>query len=182
MTAWDTARLLWLMLSASLAQTYTAPWLPEGTPSLLSKPQADRLWAMLADQGLHGVLSSTALAGIPGWQVGIPAHMPERWLQGDGSAQVEDYAYPPDIRSANAQAQVHFAHKTGTTDNYCSDAGLVTPITGSDTNSDTGAGRYLIAMTSNLGARFAFAHGCSTDWRVPQMAAAIDTWLRRRLA
>jgi len=179
MTAWDTARLLWLMIGAALPQETTAPWLPEGTPSLLSKPQANRLWQMLSNQGLHGVLSSTALAGIPGWQGGIPAHMPERWLQNDGSVQVEDYVYPPDIRSANAQAKVRFAHKTGTTDNYGSDAGWVTPLSDAEPGL---VGSYVIAMTSNLGARFAPAPGCSTDWRVPTMAATIDAWLRPRLA
>ncbi len=170
MTAWDTARLLWLLLP----DTAPAPWLPQGMQPLLTPTQADRLWDMLADQGLHGVLSSTALAGVAGWQAGIPAYMPERWLQADGSAMVENYAYPADIRPANAQAQVYFAHKTGTTDNYCSDAGLVTPM--------AGAGRYLIAMTSNLGARFAPSPVCSTDWRMARMAASIDGWLRHRLA
>jgi hypothetical protein len=179
MTAWDTARLLWLMVCAARPETTGTPWLLQGAPPLLSKPQANRLWAMLADQGLHGVLSSTALAGVPGCQQGIAAHMPERWLQKDGSALVQDYAYPPDIRPANAQAQVHFAHKTGTTDNYCSDAGWVTPLATEGRNS---AGHYVIAMTSNLGARFAPAPACSTDWRIPRMAAAIDAWLRPRLA
>ena len=141
---------------------------------MLSRPNADRLWTMLADQGLHGVLSTTALAGVSGWHVGIPAQMPMRWVQADGSAQVENYRYPADIRPANAHAQVRFAHKTGTTDNYCSDAGLVTPM--------EGPGRYLIAITSNLGSRFAPSSACATDWRIARMAAAVDTWLRPRLA
>lgn len=170
MTAWDTVRLLWLLLS----DPGSAPWLPQAMPAMLSRPNADRLWTMLADQGLHGVLSTTALAGVSGWHVGIPAQMPMRWVQADGSAQVENYRYPADIRPANAHAQVRFAHKTGTTDNYCSDAGLVTPM--------EGPGRYLIAITSNLGSRFAPSSACATDWRIARMAAAVDTWLRPRLA
>ena len=45
-----------------------------------------------------------------------------------------------------------FAHKTGSTDNYASDAGIV-------------------------GRRFAPHEGCATTWRLPALGAAIDALL-----
>ena len=174
MTAWDTVRLLWLILGETAPTP--PPWLPDMPPStnVLTPSTRQRLLAHLADQGLHEILSSTALAGVPGWQAGLPAPMPARWLQADGSAQVEDIHFPADIRASNAQATVQFAHKTGTTDNYASDAGYVTAH-------KTGGRRYLIAITSNLGRRYAPNPQCATDWRIPKLGAAIDAWLQEHL-
>ncbi len=63
-----------------------------------------------------------------------------------------------------------FAHKTGTTDNYASDAGLVaTP----------GGLRYAVALFSNLGRRYrpAFAGAdddrAATTWKLPALGAAV---------
>ena len=174
MTAWDTVRLLWLLLDDH-APTLP-PWLPYMPPhaEFLMPASRQRLLAYLADQGLHEILSSTALAGVPGWQAGLPAQMPARWVQADGSVQVEDVKFPADIRAANAGATVQFAHKTGTTDNYASDAGYVAAL-------QPGGRRYLIALTSNLGRRYAPQPNCATDWRIPKLGAAIDAWLQERL-
>lgn len=165
MTAWDTARLLWLMLPDT-----EAPWLPPGTTPLLSAGSAARLWQWLADQALHEVLSSTLLAGLPGWRAGIPSRLPRRWLRDDGSARLGAQGFPPDIRPAQATAEVDFAHKTGNTASYAADAGLVTSLR-------PGGRRYLIALTSTLGARHAPHPLAATPWCVPQIGAEVDAWL-----
>lgn len=131
MTAWDTVRLLWLLEP----QAPPAPWLPAGTPTLLSSTR-EHLHAMLARQQRDEVLSSGRLRGLPGWVPGLP----------DAPA---------------------FAHKTGSTDNHASDAGIV-----------KSAGRhYVVAVLSSLGRRFAPHEGCATTWRLPALGAAIDALL-----
>jgi hypothetical protein len=167
MTAWDTVRLLWLLLEEG-AQ---APWLGVDAAPLLSAASRQRCWRYLSEQGLHEVLSTTALAGAAGWRAGIPARLPERFIGADGSVLVEDIDFPADVRAANAAATVHFAHKTGNTDNYTSDAGLVQSLR-------PGGRRYLIAMLSNLGRRYRACEYSVTDYRVAALGAAID----RRLA
>jgi hypothetical protein len=56
-----------------------------------------------------------------------------------------------------------FAHKTGTTENYASDAGIVR----------TGNYHYIVAVLSNLGSRYAPDARCATTWRLPALGAAI---------
>jgi hypothetical protein len=56
-----------------------------------------------------------------------------------------------------------FAHKTGTTENYASDAGIVR----------TGNFHYIVALLTNLGDRYAPDERCATTWRVPALGAAI---------
>jgi hypothetical protein len=56
-----------------------------------------------------------------------------------------------------------FAHKTGTTDNYASDAGIVR----------TPSSHYLVAMFSNLGRRFAPHPNCAVPWQLPTLGAAV---------
>jgi hypothetical protein len=169
MTAWDTARLLWLLLPG-----VAAPWLAPGTTPLLSPASAQRLWAWLGEQALHEVLSSTLLAGLPGWQAGLPARLPSRWLRPDGAAQVGEQRYPGDLSAAQAAAEVDFLHKTGTTESYVSDAGLVQAL-------KPGGRRYLIALTSTLGSRHAPHPLAATDWCLPRIGAAVDAWLKARL-
>jgi hypothetical protein len=169
MTAWDTVRLLWLLLPDTVA-----PWLAAGTTPLLSAASAARLWGWLGDQALHEVLSSTLLAGLPGWQAGLPARLPARWLRPDGSAVVGSQVFPGDLAPAQAAATVAFLHKTGTTESYASDAGLVHRLHG-------GGRRYLIALTSTLGSRHAPHPLAATAWCVPRIGAAVDAWLATRL-
>ncbi len=128
MTAWDTARLLWLLD----ADAPPAPWLPAGTPPLLKPASRDRLRAALAAQTLDEILSSGALRGVPGWVPGLP----------DAPA---------------------FAHKTGTTQNYGSDAGIV----------KTPQAHYIVALLSSLGSRYAPHERCATTWRLPALGAAV---------
>jgi len=200
MTAWDTVRLLW-RLSAPLpgealdrpgaepsvhqrADPDTiappAPWLAPDAPPLLQADSRARLWQWLRGQALHEVLSSTLVAGVPGWQPGIPALLPARWLRGDGSGLAAGRVWPGDLRPQQARAEVCFAHKTGTTASYVSDAGRVLPLPGPDGRPGPGR-RYLIALLSTLGSRHAPHPDLATDWAVPRIGAAVDTWLKARL-
>ncbi len=56
-----------------------------------------------------------------------------------------------------------FAHKTGTTDNYAADAGIV----------HSAGTHYLVAVLSSLGRRYAASAGCATTWRLPALGAAV---------
>ena len=76
-------------------------------------------------------------------------------------------AYPPDVRPASQRAEVHFAHKTGTTENYASDAGIVRGIAPQQRH-------YIVALITNLGTRYAPGEPCATTWRLPALGAAID--------
>jgi hypothetical protein len=61
-----------------------------------------------------------------------------------------------------------FAHKTGNTQNYGSDAGIV----------HDGELHYVIAVTTSLGMRYAPHPGASTTWKLPALGGAIHTWLK----
>jgi hypothetical protein len=167
MTAWDTARLLWLLD----ADAPTAPWLAPGMPPLLSRDSQRQLRQWLEAQALHEVLSSTALAGEPGWVGGLPAQLPPRWIDDRGAVQAGGYRFAGDVRAASANATVRFAHKTGTTENYVSDAGIVRGI-GPARNC-----HYLIALLSSLGTRYAPTPNCATTWRIPALGRTIDAAL-----
>jgi hypothetical protein len=168
MTAWDTLRLLWLIDDTAPPP----PWPRQDLAPLLSPASRAVVLHCLREQGLHEVLSSGVLAGVTGWVPGLPARLPERWLQADGSARLSDELhFPADLRPERARSTLEFAHKTGNTENYCSDAGIV-----------RGLGRarrhYLIAMTSSLGRRYSPGEPCATTWRLPALGAAIDERLR----
>lgn len=165
MTAWDTLRLLWLLDRAAPPP----PWLPAGMPPLLSAASQSELLYCLQEQGLHEVLSSSVLAGLPNWQPGLPARLPLRWIARDGSAQVGPHRFPGDL-SAQAGLQLQFAHKTGNTENYGADAGIVRGIAPARRH-------YLIALTSNLGRRYATQPHCVSNWRLPALGAAVDARL-----
>ncbi len=56
-----------------------------------------------------------------------------------------------------------FAHKTGSTDNYASDAGIV----------QADGAHYVVAVLSNLGLRYAPHAEAATSWRLPALGAAL---------
>jgi hypothetical protein len=164
MTAWDSARLLWLLD----AHAPPAPWLAPATPALLSEASRARLRQWLDDQALHEILSSTVLSGVPGCVPGLPAELPARWIGADGSVCAgPEAAYPADARPASARAEVRFAHKTGTTENYASDAGIVCGIAPHRRH-------YIVALITSLGTRYAPGEPCASTWRLPALGAAID--------
>lgn len=169
MTAWDTVRLLWWLDP----QAPSPPWLGADAPRLSAESRGQVLHC-LQEQALHEILSSAALGGVPGWVGGLPARLPSRWLQLDGTLQAGDLRYPGDLRRFTQGGQVWFAHKTGNTENYASDAGIVTGIAPQRRH-------YLIALLSNLGSRYAPHPDCATTWRLPALGAAIDALLAREL-
>ena len=165
MTAWDSARLLWRLD----ADAPSAPWLAPGSPALVSDASRARIRTWLDDQALHEILSSTALAGVPGCVAGLPAELPARWIGIDGSVRAGSQAsYPADVRAASQRAEVRFAHKTGSTESYASDAGIVRGIAPHRRH-------YIVALITNLGTRYAPGEPCATPWRIPALGAAIDT-------
>jgi len=162
MTAWDSTRLLWLLDAHAPA----APW--PGAAPIASDPIRARLRAWLDDQALHEVLSSTALAGVPGWVPGLPARLARRWIGADGSVRAGDeYRFPADVRPATRAATLRFAHKTGTTDNYVADAGIAEGIAPARRH-------YIVALIASLGRRYAPREPCATTWRLPALGRAID--------
>jgi hypothetical protein len=169
MTAWDTVRLLWRLLADAAPP---APWLGAETPPLLSAAGRARLWGWLRGQALHEVLSSTLLTGTPGWQRGIAARLPARWITADGAVVVAGRRFAPDVRPVSAAADATFAHKTGSTASYASDAGLVL---------GDGGRRYLIALLTTLGSRHAPQPGMAAPWCLPRIGAAVDDWLKSHL-
>lgn len=62
-----------------------------------------------------------------------------------------------------------FAHKTGNTENYSSDAGIV--------HDEAGGLHYLIAVLTNLGSRYAPHPDAAAPWRLPALGAAVHAWL-----
>lgn len=174
MTAWDALRLAWLIDP----DAPPPPWLPAGTPRLLAGSAA-HVRHCLGEQALHEILSSAALAALPGWQAGIPARLPTGWLDRlDATHAAELGGHPADAaRQARSGAgEVRFAHKTGTTDNYASDAGWLRGVAPFKRH-------YLIAVTTTLGRRFAAHPAAATTWRLPALGAAVDAllkpWLER---
>lgn len=106
-------------------------------PPLVSEASRAVIRRALDEQQLHHILSSESLREVPGWVHGIPA------------------------------PSAKFAHKTGFTQNYASDAGIV----------HDGKLHYLIAVTTSLGGRYAPHADAKTTWKLPALGAAIHQWL-----
>ena len=151
-----------------------APWLRADAPRLSPESRNQAMHA-LQDQALHQVLSSSALGGLPGWVPGLPARLPGRWLMPDGGLHAGGVSLPGDLRRFATGGEVWFAHKTGNTENYTSDAGIVRGILPRRRH-------YLIALLSNLGSRYAPHPDCATTWRIPALGAAIDARMAAWLA
>ena len=165
MTAWDTVRLLWWLDPMAPS----APWLPADAPRL-SPESRNQMLRALEDQALHEILSSDALGGVPGWVPGLPARLPGKWLRPGGALHAGERDYPGDLRRFAIGGEVWFAHKTGNTENYASNAGIVSGIAPRRRH-------YAISLLSNLGARYAPDPRCATTWRIPALGAAIDARL-----
>jgi hypothetical protein len=118
---------------------------------------------------------------------GIPSRIAPRWIHPtQGIVVVGGVNFGVDVRASNAAAEVTFAHKTGLTYNYASDAGIVTSLPGRPFR------RYVVAFLSNLGYRYvdeAFADRTqgpyadpvspiSCTQRIPELARAIDDAIR----
>jgi beta-lactamase class A len=149
MTAWDVARLFWIfdggpgeMWQGSDHQPVTAKLLSDSSRSFVKK--------LLSEQAFNDALTTANLSGAKNVRPGIPSRVAERWINPtNGHVMVEGEDFGVDIRAANAQAEVTFAHKTGWTFNYGSDAGIVTSLPGKPFR------HYVVAIIANLGYRYA---------------------------
>ncbi|HEX8441444.1 serine hydrolase [Archangium sp.] len=147
MTALDTARLF-LLIEGGPGVLWRTPEGRAVTAGELSGPARGFLKKLLADQGYAEGLSSTLVCGDPNARPGLPTAVPARWLATDGTATVGETAFKRDTRPCNAAAEVEFLHKTGQTENYGSDAGIVRALPGKAPR------HYVIAFLSNLGYRY----------------------------
>jgi hypothetical protein len=186
MTALDTARLLWLIEGAP-GMLWTRPDGRPVTARVLSDGSRALLGQLLAEQGFNVALSTANLCGLDYPSPGIPQRVADRWIDpGDGTVTVAGIPYGRDVRPCNAAAEVTFAHKTGLTYNYGSDAGIVRSLPGAPER------HYVIALLTNLGYRFAderFATArelpcfgiavCYTE-KIAQLGRRIDDLLRGR--
>ncbi|WP_257459290.1 class A beta-lactamase-related serine hydrolase [Archangium lipolyticum] len=147
MTALDTAKLF-LLIEGGPGVLWKTPAGREVKATELSEPSRTFLKGLLADQGYAEGLSSTLVCGDPNARPGLPVAVPARWLAEDGTATVGSTAFKRDTRPCNAVAEVEFLHKTGQTENYGSDAGIVRALPGKEPR------HYVIAFLSNLGYRY----------------------------
>jgi len=123
------------------AQAPPAPW-------LAAMPAADRvLLSEAAREHLHGVLRRQQHDHV--LSSGALRHLPG-WVSG-----------LPDAPA--------FAHKTGSTDNYAADAGIVAQ----------GRTHYIVALLSNLGRRYAPQPEAATTWRLPALGAALHRLMEK---
>jgi hypothetical protein len=184
MTALDTARLLWL-IEGGPGVLWNRPDGHPVTERLLSDSSRALLRHLLAEQGFNDALSTTNFCGLEYPSPGIPQRTAERWIDpDDGTVTVAGIPYGQDVRPCNAAAEVTFAHKTGLTYNYGSDAGIVQSLTGKPSR------RYVVAFLSNLGyrysdARFAtsealpcFGVGVCYTQKIAQLGKRVDDLLR----
>jgi hypothetical protein len=199
MTALDTARLLWLIDGAP--DDYVLWQTPEGDPvtsAELSDSSRAYLKNLLAQQGYNEALTTSnfgtyerggVIVGAPNTLPGIPSLVPDRWINPeDGTVTVDGVSYGQDVRFYNNKlAEVSFAHKTGLTYNYGSDAGIVESLPGQPYR------HYIIAYLSNLGYRYTdevFADrtsypyldpvgGIAYTQRIPSLGKAIDDGIRK---
>jgi hypothetical protein len=111
---------------------------PVQMPPLVSAASRAVIRRALDEQQLHHNLNSESLRALPGWVPGIPT--------------------PP----------ARFAHKTGNTQNYASDAGIV----------HDGELHYLIAVLTSVGMRYAPHADASTTWKLPALGGAVHAWLK----
>ena len=149
MTAFDVARLLWLIDGGPGELWQEAGGKPV-TSALLSDSSRVFLKQLLGDQGFNEGLSTANYPAAPNVHPGLPSRVAARWIRAsNGHVVVEGADYGVDIRELNRQAEVAFAHKTGLTFNYGSDAGIVTSLRGKPFR------HYVIAFLGNLGYRYA---------------------------
>jgi len=179
-TAMDVARLLWLVAGGPRAG-WRAPDGSRVGASTLPEPGRALLRRLLADQGLHEVLSTGSTCGSGA--AGIPAAVPERFLDpATGVETVGETSFGADVRPCNAAAEVAFLHKTGLTWNYAADAGIVESLPGKPPR------RYVVALLSSAGTRFldpgragAQRHPCDAEKvcvsrKLASIGAAVDAY------
>ena len=148
LTAWDIARMFWLIDGGEGEFWRDAKGKPV-TAKILSDSSRAFLKKILSEQGFNNGLTTANFPGVKNIPPGIPSRVAERWINPtNGHAMVDGDDFGVDLRAANAKAEVNFAHKTGWTFNYGADAGIVTSLPGKPFR------HYLIALVGNLGQRY----------------------------
>jgi hypothetical protein len=148
MTALDTARLLWL-IEGPPGRLWAGANDKPVTSAFLSNSSRRHLMQLLGDQGLNEALSTSNLPGAKHVRPGIPSVVSPRWIDPtNGTVKVHGIDFGVDVRTFNARAEVTFAHKSGMTYNYGSDAGIVRSLPGQPFR------HYIIAILTNLGYRY----------------------------
>lgn len=187
MTAFDVAKLLWLVDGGPGELWLDANQKPV-TAKFLSVESRAFLKKILSEQAFNNCLTSANMVGARNVRAGIPTRVAERWINptnGHVIADGEDFG--TDIRAANAQAEVEFLHKTGWTFNYGSDAGIVKSLPGKPFR------HYTIALLANLGHRYAddifatnqtfpaFDKACPIFYtqKIPALGKAIDDAVKK---
>ena len=168
MTSLDTARLL-LVVRGGPGVLWRAP---DGekvrADDILSRDSRAILLGMLADQGWNDILTTSNWCGREYPAPGIPSLVAEQWVDPEtGSVSVGGKSFGEDVRPCNERAEVSFAHKTGFTYNYLSDAGIVRSFRGP-------GGDYIVVMMSNLGYRYADPRQAPPDSPVCGDEPALD--------
>jgi len=150
MTAMDTARLLLLVEGTAGTAWTTAAGHAVTSDGTLSWRSRALLKQLLVEQGFNEVLSTTNWCGREHPGPGIPQRVDDRWTDPrTGVVTVQGVPYGQDVRPCNASAEVDYAHKTGLTYDFASDAGVVRSLPGHPER------HYIVAVTSDLGYRFA---------------------------
>jgi len=149
LTAWDIARMFWLIDGGAGEFWHGADGRPV-TAKIFSDASRTYLKQLFSQQAFNDALTTANLPGANNIRPGIPSRVAERWINPtNGHVFLDGQDYGVDIRPLNAQAEVNFAHKTGLTFNYGSDAGIVTSLPGKPFR------HYIIALVGNLGHRYA---------------------------
>jgi beta-lactamase class A len=154
LTAWDIARMFWL-IDGGAEKFWNSADGKAVTTKILSDTSRAFLKKTLLEQALNDCLTTANFPGALNVRPGIPTSVAERWIdRTNGHVIIHDKEegkidFGVDIRAPNPQAEVMFAHKTGLTFNYGSDAGIVTSLPGKPFR------HYVIAFSANLGHRYA---------------------------
>ena len=158
MTSLDTARLLLLINGSPGVLWRTPDGKPVRATDVLSRNSRAILLGMLADQGWNDILTTSNWCGRSYPTEGIPSLVADRWVDpATGTVTVAGKDFGQDVRPCNDRAEVSFAHKTGFTYNYLSDAGIVRSFAGPRGARGSGGvpqGHYIVVMMSNLGYRY----------------------------
>ena len=169
MTALDTARLLLVVRGGPGVLWETPAKKKVRADDVLSRDARAILAGMLVDQAWNDVLTTSNWCGKPYPAAGIPSLVADRWVDpATGTVSVAGKDFGQDVRPCNERAEVSFAHKTGFTYNYLSDAGIVRSFRGA-------AGDYIIVMFSNLGYRYTDPGQAAVDRPVCTDDPAKDT-------
>jgi hypothetical protein len=148
LTAWDIARMFWLIDGGAGKFWNDANGHPIAT-NILSDTSRAFLKKTMGEQAYNNCLTTADVPGGKSTRPGIPSLVDSRWINPtNGHVIVGTLDFGVDIRATNALAEVTFIHKTGWTFNYGSDAGIVQSLPGKPFR------HYVIAFSANLGHRY----------------------------